>query len=1044
MKKLALAILLLCLPSSVWATAWTVQRTGDYAVPSGTASSPWYDNGAQTALNAVPVDGDTIDIPASGYTLTASDTQAFGAASGTLPGIRVRGTSGFIVTGTGVLTVKGVNGTYPAIQADTNATVTYQPGATIHIISADDSTNITGIINNGYFSAIGTAQAPITINGVPNWNNDATDETKTTNIAVNATSYIYRLNIWAYQLAHYPVSNAAGTGVGSFGDTSFTLSATPADNDYLASGQQKSSVDELASNGDWYLDHHTGTIYFKNTTGTKGKYSYKYLTKKGFFTQSPNDSNQSWVRMDYVTFNYGGSTDNATEYQRATVEWKSKTGANVAARESYLKNSVFNYCNRQVQLFNSTGDADHYIQLTGNTFLGTVTSTISSFGDALLYFGANASATGYINWANNTFHTIQNEYATTTRRTYALSHFLADGNTGIVGQANSIPDAFVASTYQNCVLDKTPSSTADGRGFITGGSAGNINVYQNNTIRGGTRCGNLASYMTARNNKFKQVYHHGFVMPLNTPTYITDIIVENNIIYDDYFNDMPGGVTLGYNKNAWINNVTVRNNTFDSGKRSLTLGDDGEALNTYITNLAAYNNIFSKTTGAGTYPPYLTNDIATAKFGLHFAKFDSNLEYGLGAAPATGTALLQAKILMGGNDYNLTTRNIPGVALYNPSSIYSGSRSLVYTVDGTLGTDLTATMTWGSGSATNILASATASAVQGAVASATTTTVVDSGKSWTTDQWMGKLCLLTDGTNWKAGFIRTNNGTTLTIVAPENAGTWTSAPTTDYKYVILNPHTVLADGTDTIYAGIDAATFRLTSATDIGISISAGKIAADPAYTSTTAGSEDFLPAAGSPAIDAGTSYNPASTDIAGTARPQNELYDIGAYETEGDAGVNGACGPNNGGSFNTLSSDNANNCATGTVTDFTGTGLYLWYCAGSGGGSNSDACTATINHYNVTLTAGANGSFNQSSPSNQSYGATPTFSVSPSTGYTIDTWGGTCGGSGSGNNYTTSAISADCTVAATFKRRQSVHKSQFNPFEINTPVSRFNFKKFK
>jgi hypothetical protein len=140
---------------------------------------------------------------------------------------------------------------------------------------------------------------------------------------------------------------------------------------------------------------------------------------------------------------------------------------------------------------------------------------------------------------------------------------------------------------------------------------------------------------------------------------------------------------------------------------------------------------------------------------------------------------------------------------------------------------------------------------------------------------------LTNGVDWKAGFIRTNNATTLTIIANENTGAWTTAPDTNYKYVILNPHTVLADGTDTIYAGIDAATFRLTSATDTGISISAGKVAADPAFTSTTAGSENFLPAAESPAIDAGTSYNPASDDIVGTSRPQNTLYDIGAYEVE-------------------------------------------------------------------------------------------------------------------------------------------------------------------
>ncbi|MGN6520594.1 MAG: hypothetical protein ACTHK2_14315, partial [Dokdonella sp.] len=47
--------------------------------------------------------------------------------------------------------------------------------------------------------------------------------------------------------------------------------------------------------------------------------------------------------------------------------------------------------------------------------------------------------------------------------------------------------------------------------------------------------------------------------------------------------------------------------------------------------------------------------------------------------------------------------------------------------------------------------------------------------------------------------------------------------------------------------------------------------------------------------------------------------------------------------------------------------------------------------------------------------GATTAFTLTPDTGFHIDTVGGTCGGSLAGNTYTTNAVTADCTVVANF-----------------------------
>jgi hypothetical protein len=67
-----------------------------------------------------------------------------------------------------------------------------------------------------------------------------------------------------------------------------------------------------------------------------------------------------------------------------------------------------------------------------------------------------------------------------------------------------------------------------------------------------------------------------------------------------------------------------------------------------------------------------------------------------------------------------------------------------------------------------------------------------------------------------------------------------------------------------------------------------------------------------------------------------------------------------------------------------------------------------------VSQSAGANGRITPNTPQTIGHGATTSFTVTPDAGYTAVV-GGTCGGSLAGNTYTTNAITANCTVAATF-----------------------------
>jgi hypothetical protein len=88
--------------------------------------------------------------------------------------------------------------------------------------------------------------------------------------------------------------------------------------------------------------------------------------------------------------------------------------------------------------------------------------------------------------------------------------------------------------------------------------------------------------------------------------------------------------------------------------------------------------------------------------------------------------------------------------------------------------------------------------------------------------------------------------------------------------------------------------------------------------------------------------------------------------------------------------------------------GLLLAACGGGGGGSSTAATT-----YSVTAIAGSGGTISPTIATVNS-GETVTLTVTPEADYGIDNVSG-CGGTLSGNSYTTGAVSADCAVTASF-----------------------------
>jgi hypothetical protein len=125
---------------------------------------------------------------------------------------------------------------------------------------------------------------------------------------------------------------------------------------------------------------------------------------------------------------------------------------------------------------------------------------------------------------------------------------------------------------------------------------------------------------------------------------------------------------------------------------------------------------------------------------------------------------------------------------------------------------------------------------------------------------------------------------------------------------------------------------------------------------------------------------------------------------------VNGACGSDQG---MTLTSTPTNLCSAGTPGAVSASNiLYSWDCAGVNGGGNT-SCSATRNYLVTTSVTGGNGSIGASQ--NVAYNATPKFTLKSNGRYAPGPITGTCGGARTGYSYTTNAITAACTVIASF-----------------------------
>lgn len=149
-----------------------------------------------------------------------------------------------------------------------------------------------------------------------------------------------------------------------------------------------------------------------------------------------------------------------------------------------------------------------------------------------------------------------------------------------------------------------------------------------------------------------------------------------------------------------------------------------------------------------------------------------------------------------------------------------------------------------------------------------------------------------------------------------------------------------------------------------------------------------------------------ATTDNAGNSTSINRTIYY-------DMPQNGVCGPADGQSF--TAPPTSGFCAVGSPYNFSSP-PWSWKCSGIYGGASVD-CSASLISWAVTPSAGPNGTISPDTPQSVPHGTAASFTVTPVNGYRIAEVTGTCGGTLTGATYTTSAVTGNCTVAATFDR---------------------------
>lgn len=820
-----LLICVLALVGSARAATCTL-TAGTYA--SWAATSGFWTGVGCPALPAAP---DIIIVPAAGNpTLHVASGESVDLGSN--------------VAGVGdAITIQGTN-------SATFGSVNVDPGGVLKVRSFDSTTNRLGVVQRfahftnsgtvigapkagtlallqctGICAGAGSGGTPaVFTNDTADWS--VADSTTRTSLSNNGnsspSSYYAGGSVYAAMLLDPWISNAGGTAIGSFGDSSLSFtsqSCTPTCTDTFLT-TEVATLAAVTSTGKYYVDYRLGFIWWWMDSGA-GKTvtftgNYKRLSFTPWAIFSDSSLTYSAGTFDYTNFYYMGWTDSSSG---GVVYLKFKNMAGTSQTGS-VTNSRFDYCYRPVAIGTSNGTAGSPV-LIDNNYMDCGAPLGASDGCVFL----TNSSQSYITITNNrqiggggdggVLFLNANSAGTwdhlAVRYNVAQTAKFAIGSGDITG---SWPDADIS---HNAVLGI--GSLVDSRCFAgIWGTSGHPASLASNLAVHCMRGVNFGGYLNETDNTLLDTTHHGHSAPFQSTTNETqfsNVTVTGNVVTGVGYSLLD----FGYNRNIWGDVLTATHNTLAGTAPNWTFTDSSDGLGAnLVTKLTFKDNLITGSPNGGVLR---VADTAVWMSRLHFTAADWNNVAG------------NTPNYSGWNRWATFTgiTNVAGVSLADPSaSVAFSGKTLAWTY--TSATDHT--LAWDGGTPVQlVLATGTATAGANSTSNGTLT---NGGASFATalnsaSTPTGCWIKITGGTG--SGQIRRimKNTATVLTVAPA----WTTTPDATSTYAIVKSEVTLTAGdTSTVQGGIDyrSAPTSTQSDTSVAMALNSTSMPTTYAYTS--------------------------------------------------------------------------------------------------------------------------------------------------------------------------------------------------------------------
>lgn len=848
-----------------------------------------FSSGTNWSGGTAPVDGDLIVTGANTVTMDR-DNAITGDVSGTGIGVSVSSSGGkFQCAANMHMTFRGTN-TTTATFWTTVASSTMDLSNCVSVLYQGASDYASVGVNNGNYLDSATTVSDAAASTF-SWSNSATMTISgQTAFAWDKDNGIYALKIGQDSgdvTNAGPVANSANTGLGSFGDTSISVTHGGFDSNGGTTHVEKSPCVQgsvltttLTTNGDFCADYKQGFIWYKSAgTVLTVTVAYKYGSWFGWGIWSTNNAANSAITLN-GKYMHCGSENISSETSGMCIFADDKYAPGQTDTTRTLTFGTGFECDYFARCINITNDhitgsssSHHYvipspvfnygqynsgifqrmmIQLSSVSFLDVTSPTLNSY----LNYMDNPSSRGPF---DNIITTLPCGGSSIGSMLYfpvptgaTNSAFKSNMSSGVSLCANAL------SSFNGADLE---GSAGDGSFISQGGTSGNINTYTDLMVSHPYRAGRLNTFMDVERTVFPYENHHGFVINCTGYCDMSSLTFNNNITYG--FQDgsnFPGGLTSSYNQIAWVDGLKGINNTFNGETRCLAF-NDAETTVAAVTKYIAYNNICSNNLqGIYRAGPSATSNV----INLGASLIDWNDDFNNTDTP---TNVLQGTFTFGGVNYNTSvSKTALGVYAFSPSySLPLGTgKSIVLTVAGTAGVNKTITVQWGGGTAVSYVAAlhtgqgaltSFAAGLGSNCASTNCPVLTDSLGTFPTSgvALQTYFVILTSGAcSGKAAMIVSNTATALTVFSNTDTGSYAGCtPAATDTYIIVAPDQQIFDSgaVDSIRVQLNPLELTTTNGTytDANITItknypgtSGADNGVDPQYVS--AGTGNFIP----------------------------------------------------------------------------------------------------------------------------------------------------------------------------------------------------------